>query len=89
MAYNNTLKMGILPVALFASGHTFFTQKMFQTLKLQVRKRGGVGGWGRDGKGVQYVSWEACVLGTCQRLAQQSAALIPLPSKAPHTHLQG
>jgi hypothetical protein len=34
--YHGQLKMGILPVSAFASGHTFFTQRMHQTLKLQV-----------------------------------------------------
>ncbi|GAX79191.1 hypothetical protein CEUSTIGMA_g6631.t1 [Chlamydomonas eustigma] len=35
MGYDGTLKMGILPVSLFCSGHTFFTQQMFKTLNLQ------------------------------------------------------
>eukprot|EP00983_Pelagomonas_calceolata_P084260 1156326-Pelagomonas_calceolata.AAC.3 len=30
--------MGILPVAAFGSGHTFFTQRLYQTLNLQVNK---------------------------------------------------
>ena len=29
LGYHGKLKMGILPVALFASGHTFFTQKIW------------------------------------------------------------
>lgn len=82
MAYNNTLKMGILPVALFASGHTFFTQKMFQTLNLQVCTCGGVGG----GAGMERVCKKfhgKVVLGTCQQSVQHGAALAPLPSKSP------
>ena len=35
LGYHGRLKMGILPVALFASGHTFFTQKMYRTLNLE------------------------------------------------------
>eukprot|EP00955_Chlamydomonas_euryale_P028679 302523-Chlamydomonas_euryale.AAC.1 len=31
--------MGILPVALFCSGHTFFTQRMWKKLGLEVRTR--------------------------------------------------
>ena len=36
MAYDNKLKMGILPVSVFGSGHTFFTQRMWKKLKLEV-----------------------------------------------------
>jgi hypothetical protein len=46
MAYMGTLKMGILPVALFASGHTFFTQRMYEKLGLQVWGRRMRVGWG-------------------------------------------
>ncbi|KAG1662326.1 hypothetical protein FOA52_011484 [Chlamydomonas sp. UWO 241] len=35
LGYDGKLKMGILPVALFASGHTFFTQRMWQRLGLK------------------------------------------------------
>ncbi|KAL6753317.1 nucleotide-diphospho-sugar transferase-domain-containing protein [Haematococcus lacustris] len=35
LGYNGKLKMGILPVSVFGSGHTFFTQRMWQTLKLE------------------------------------------------------
>jgi hypothetical protein len=41
--YNGALTMGILPVSVFCSGHTYYTQRMFETLKLQV------GGAGRGG----------------------------------------
>lgn len=34
-AYDGKLRMGILPVATFASGHTFFVQRMAAKLKLQ------------------------------------------------------
>lgn len=37
LGYDGTLKMGILPVSVFCSGHTFFTQRMFKKLKLEVR----------------------------------------------------
>ena len=54
--YDGNLTMGILPVSLFCSGHTFFTQRMFETLKLQVWPGGGGAGpgWGgcsRGGRG--------------------------------------
>ena len=32
--YDGTLRMGILPVALFAGGHTFFAQRMAQRMGL-------------------------------------------------------
>lgn len=41
MGYDGNLKMGVLPVALFASGHTFFTQRMAERLALKVGKARG------------------------------------------------
>eukprot|EP00955_Chlamydomonas_euryale_P034762 349893-Chlamydomonas_euryale.AAC.14 len=35
-AYNGNLTMGILPVSVFCSGHTYFTQRLWETLGLQV-----------------------------------------------------
>ena len=32
--YDGTLRMGILPVALFAGGHTFFAQRMAERMGL-------------------------------------------------------
>ena len=34
--YDGTLRMGVLPVALFASGHTFFVQRLHERLGLPV-----------------------------------------------------
>ena len=34
--YGETLRMGVLPVALFASGHTFFVQRLAERLGLDV-----------------------------------------------------
>ncbi len=34
--YDGKLVIGILPVSVFCSGHTFFTQRLFQKLKLEV-----------------------------------------------------
>ncbi|CAK0784493.1 hypothetical protein CVIRNUC_007697 [Coccomyxa viridis] len=36
MGYDGTLAIGILPVALFASGHTFFVQRLHERMGLQV-----------------------------------------------------
>jgi hypothetical protein len=36
MGDNGKLKMGILPVSIFCSGHTYFVQRMADRLKLQV-----------------------------------------------------
>lgn len=33
--YNQTLLLGILPVALFCSGHTYFVSRMYETTGLQ------------------------------------------------------
>ena len=35
-SFNSTLKMGILPVALFAGGHTFYVQRLAETLGLKA-----------------------------------------------------
>lgn len=35
LGYDGKLKMGILPVSIFASGHTFFVQKMYEKKKIQ------------------------------------------------------
>ena len=34
--YDGTLAIGILPVALFASGHTFFVQRLHERMGLEV-----------------------------------------------------
>ncbi|KAL2652130.1 hypothetical protein R1flu_020258 [Riccia fluitans] len=34
-AYNGELKLGILPVSIFCSGHTFFIQRLYEQLKLE------------------------------------------------------
>jgi hypothetical protein len=34
-AYDGKLKLGILPVSLFCSGHTYFVQKIYKTTRLQ------------------------------------------------------
>eukprot|EP00798_Chlamydomonas_sp_ICE-L_P025303 gene25303-10957_t len=36
LAYNGKLRTGILPVSIFCSGHTYFTQRMYEALKLDV-----------------------------------------------------
>ena len=35
LGYKGNLRIGILPVSIFASGHTFFVQKMYEKLKLE------------------------------------------------------
>ena len=34
--YDGTLAMGVLPVALFASGHTYFVQRLHERMGLEV-----------------------------------------------------